>query len=452
MAGEPSPASLPGMRAFFAVCLGQVVSLMGSGMTGFALVIWAYLETGEATTLALAAFFGFAPTVLMSPIAGALVDRWNRKLAMMVSDLAAGATTVALLALFMAGQLEVWHWYVAGTVGGAFGAFQWPAYSAAVTTMVPKAQYGRASGMLSLAQSASGILAPIFAGILLGIIGIGGIMLIDIATLVAAVGILLAVRIPQPRETETGRRARTGLLRESVYGFRFIGARRSLLALQLVFFGSNLLFTFGFTVSTPMVLARTGNDAIVLAGVQSAGAVGGVLGGLAMSVWGGPKRRVQGVVFGMALEGATSALVMGIGRVPLVWGVASFLAAFYLPLINGSNQAIWQSKVSPDIQGKVFAARRLIAQITAPIGIIIAGPLADRVFEPSMMPGGGWDGVLGWLVGTGPGAGMGLMLVISGILGTLLGLGAYTVRAVRDAESLLPDHDAPPGAPPDGTG
>src|SRR2546425_8288955 len=206
-----------GMRGFALVCSGQTVSRLGSGMTGFAFVIWAYLQTKEVTTLALAATFRFAPTVILSPIAGALVDRWNRKLTMMLSDLAAGVATIILLLLYLPGALQVWHWYVAGAFEGAFEAFQWPAYSAAISTMIPKSQYGRASGMLSVAQSISGVFAPVFAATLLGILapnGIAVIMAIDIVTFVSAISILLAVRILQPKVTETGKRARGSLLFE----------------------------------------------------------------------------------------------------------------------------------------------------------------------------------------------------------------------------------------------
>src|SRR3989442_5729601 len=227
---------LSGMRAFTLGCAGQTVSLLGPGMTGFALVLWAYLQTHSVTTLALAAFFRFAPTVILSPVAGALVDRWNRKLTMMLSDLAAGIATIVLLLLYLPGFLQVWHWYVAGAFVGAFEAFQWPAYSAAVSTMIPKPQYGRASGMLSVAQSMSGVFAPVFAAALLAIIGIPGIMGIDIVTFLIAIGILLSVHIPNPKVSETGRKARGTLRSESAYGFRYIAVWRSLLGLQLVFF------------------------------------------------------------------------------------------------------------------------------------------------------------------------------------------------------------------------
>jgi hypothetical protein len=151
----------------------------------------------------------------------------------------------------------------------------------------------------------------------------------------------------------------------------------------------------------------------------------------------------------MALAGVLGSLLMGLGREVAVWSIAAFCSSFILPIINGSNQAIWQAKVAPDVQGKVFAARRLIAQVTAPAAIVIAGPLADRVFEPAMATGGSLAGVLGWAVGTGPGAGMALMLVVFGALGAVVGIGGYSVRAVRDAETILPDHDAGPSTAKD---
>src|SRR2546428_10651763 len=199
-AAEKRTARLSGMRAFALVCAGQTVSLLGTGMTGFALVIWAYLQTHSVTTLALAAFFRFAPTVILSPVAGALVDRWNRKLTMMLSDLAAGIGTIVLLLLYLPGFLPVWPSYVVGASPAAFEAFQWPAYSAAVSTMIPKAQYGRASGMLSVAQSISGVFAPVFAATLLGILapnGIAAIMAVRLVTFLRAISLLPAVRIPQ---------------------------------------------------------------------------------------------------------------------------------------------------------------------------------------------------------------------------------------------------------------
>lgn len=435
-----------GMLGFTIVWIGQVISLLGTQMTLFALTLWSYgaAEEAKATVLASVWVTSFAPTVLLSPVAGALVDRWNRKLVMMLSDLAAGLMTCVVLLLYATGNLQIWHLYLTGAVTGAFQAFQFPAYSAAVTTMLPKEQYARASGMMSLAEGASGIFGPLAASALLKPIGTVGIMTIDIVTFLVAIAALLIVQIPQPEKTEAGRAGRGDILKESLYGFRYILERPSLLGLQLVFLGSNLTATFGFTVLAPMILARTGEEEIVLGSVQSAMGVGGLVGGLLLSLWGGPKRRVHGVLLGMALSSLLGQMVLGLGRGMVVWIVAAFFSSFFIPIINGSNQAIWQAKVAPDVQGRVFATRRLIAQISI-LAAILAGPLADFVFEPATRPEGSLAGTFGWLVGTGPGAGMAFMFFITGILGVLVGLGGYAFRAVRDAEDILPDHDAAAG-------
>jgi MFS family permease len=425
------------MTTFTFVWFGQIVSLLGTSMSGFALSIWAWQETELATTLALVGFFRFGPTVLLSPLAGALVDRWNRKLVMMLSDMGAGLSTAAVLALYLTGNLEIWHLYVTGAFAGAFSAFHFPAYSAAVTMMVAKKHYARASGMLSMAESVSLIAAPLIAGLLLGTVGLVGVLVLDLVALGVALIILLLVHIPQPKRSGTGERP--SLLKESVYGFFYIFARPSLLGLQLIFFGVNLTATFGNTVLSPMILARTGSE-LILGSVLSAGGVGGVVGGLLLSLWGGPKRRVHGVLLGMAASGLLGQVLMGLGQSPLVWMAANFLFILFIPVLNGSNQAIWQAKVAPDVQGRVFATRRLIAQITAPLAMLMAGPLADRVFEPAMMPGGALAATFGSLVGTGPGAGMALMFVFAGLFGAAVGLGGYLFPAVRNAEDLLPDH------------
>lgn len=446
--GEHSSLQPPsGMKSFITIWLGQLISLVGTGMAQFALTIWAWQETGSATALSLVAVFNFAPTVLLSPIAGALVDRWNRKLTMMLSDLLSGAATVGVLTLFSLGRLEIWHLYLAGMVAGSGQAFQWPAYSAAISTMLPKKHYARANGMLGTAQSASTILAPILAGTLLVIIGIGGVLAIDIVTFSIAVLILLLIPIPQPKESPEGAQSRGSLWSESVYGFRYILERKALLGLQLVFTAINFVTPLALVLLAPMILARTGNNELALGTVQSVLGVGGLVGGLVMSVWGGPRRRIHGVLLGMIGSSVLGVTVIGLGRDILVWSAGAFLAMFFLPIINGCNQAIWQAKVAPDIQGKVFAARRMIAQLSAPAAMLIAGPLADFFFEPLLSGPGRAAPYLTRLVGVGDGAGMSLMFVLAGMLGALVGLSGYLNPNVRRVESMLPDHDAVSAAP-----
>jgi MFS family permease len=438
------------MTNFLIVWSGQLVSFVGTGMTNFAVSFWIFRETGEAAALTWALFFFFAPTILASPLAGAIVDRTDRKTIMILSDLAAGLVTLAWLSLLAFDRLQLWHIYLGNIISGLFNSFQFPAYSAAVTLMLPKEQYGRANGLISLAGSASQITAPALAGALLGPMGLVGIMTIDVITFLAAIAALLLARIPRPTQAAEERAGAGTLLQESLYGFRYIFQRPSLLGLQLVFFSTNLLSTVGFVLLVPMILARTGNDEIALASVQSIGAVGGVVGGLLLATWGGPKRRVHGVLMGMVLASLLGEVLMGVGQVLVVWTTAAFMAQLLIPFINGSNQAIWQAKVAPDVQGRVFSVRLLIAQMTVPIATALAGPLADRVFEPAMRPGGPLSESLGWLVGTGRGAGLSLLILITGAAGLFVGLGGYLFPAIRNAEDILPDHDmasAPLAAP-----
>lgn len=427
-------------RGFVVVWLGQVVSMLGSAMTWFALTLWAYELTEKATALALLSLFAFGPTILLSPVAGALVDRWNRKVVLILSDLAAGLATLVVLLLHWTGSLQLWHLFIIGFIAGSFQAFEYPAYAAAITMMVPKEQYARASGMLEMAWAASSVLAPLMAGVLLGVIGLTGIMIIDVVTFLFAIGALLLVSIPQPPKSDEGLKGQGSIWKESLYGFRYIWERPSLLALQVLFAVGNLFDFGGFVLFAPMILARTSSNEIVLGSVQSAGAIGGVLGGALLTVWGGTKRRIHGVLIGWALS-SLGLLFMGLGRGLVLWMLAAFIYAFFEPIVNGSDRAIWQSKVAPDVQGRVFATQLLLSQITIPIAMLLAGPLADQVFEPAMMPGGSMVGTFGRLFGVGPGAGMALMISVAGIVGMVLPLLGYAIRDVREVETIMPDYD-----------
>jgi MFS family permease len=434
-----------GMFAFSVVWVGQAVSLLGTEMTAFALTIWAYELTGKATALALAAFFHVTPLLIFSPIAGAIVDRSNRKLMMMLSDLGSGVATIGVLILFMTGQLELWHLFAANAITGVFQTFQWPAYSAAITMIVPKKHYARAHAMNELAGNTSGIFAPLLAGALLPFIGLGGILTIDIVTFLVAIGALLIVRIPQPEVTEEGLASRGSLWKESAYGFRYIFKRPSLLGLQTVFMIGNFFATMAYTLLAPMILARTNSNALIFGSVQTAGAVGGVVGGLIMSAWGGTKKKVHGVLSGWFISGLFGVTVMGLGQSLPVWAVGSFIGAGTVPLINSSNQAIWQAKVAADLQGRVFATRRMIAWFVTPIATLLVGPLADLVFEPAMSEPSFLSANFGGLVGYGAGAGMALIMVFCGLAMAGVGVGGYGFRVIRDAESILPDHEVTVG-------
>jgi MFS family permease len=435
----PKIKAMPGFLLFW---IGQVISLLGTNMTQFALTIWAYEKTGSATALALVGVSFLVPLLVLSPVAGALVDRSNRKFMMMISDLASGLVTITGLVLFLTGMLEVWHLYILGAVSGTFQAFQWPAFSAAISIMLPKEQYGRANGLMSLAESGSGIFAPILAGSLLGFIGLAGILIIDILTFIIAITALLFVFVPQPEISEEGQQASGSLWEESIFGFKYILEKHSLLGLQLLFMAGNFVTGIAFAVTAPMILASTGSNEIIFGTVSSVGAVGGLVGGLLMSAWGGPKQKIYGVIGGWAFASTFGLIMMGLANTLPVWAVSNFLGASMVPLINASNQSIWQAKVAPDLQGRVFSIRRLIAWFVNPLSMLIAGPLADYLLEPAFISGSGpLVDLFSPLVGTGPGAGMSVMFVLAGIGGLIVSAVGYMIPTIRNVETIMPDHD-----------
>lgn len=443
MAATVRTPRLTGMTAFVIIWIGQIVSLLGTRMTTFAVGIWAWQLTGQAQALALVTFSSFATLVLASPIAGALVDRSNRKLVMMLSDMGGALATISIIILYFTNSLEIWHLYVINAFLGVFQAFQGPAYASATVAMLSKEQYTRVSGMMSLAQSVSGVFAPIFAGVLIGSVGVSGIFLIDIATFSVALVTLLIVHVAQPASTEPSEKGWRSLLRQSGDGFRYIRARPSLLAFHLVLCATSFLTGIGWIVLTPMILARTGNDQIILASVLSAGAVGGIIGGMLVSTLRAPKQKIHGVLLGLIGFSLLGRVVLGLGQSVLVWTIGWFCAWLIIPFLNSYSQAIWLSKIPRNIQGRVSGARQLSMEAAFACALLSAGWLADKVFEPAMMPNAALSGMFGWLVGTGPGAGMSLMFILSGIIGIVVGLIGYAYQRIRNLEAIVPDHEEP---------
>jgi MFS family permease len=449
--GERRLAS--GMTAFWIVWAGQLVSLLGSGMTQFALVIWVYQETGRATNLALVGVFFMVPLALMSPVVGVMVDRYDRKLMMMLSDLAAGVTTLFIFVLYSTGYLQVWHLYLNALINGIFQGFQWPAYSAALALMIPKEDYVRVNSLLEVAGPGSQIVSPLLGGAIIGFGAAGRfdglrlILVIDIVTFLAAIASLLLINVPKPARTEEGKEAAGGFFKEAVYGFKYIWERPPLLALQGVFMLGNLLFTMATgTLLAPMLLARTSSNAWIFGSAQTISAIGMVAGGLVLGAWGGFRRRVHGVLVGWGLA-FVGTLITGLGRsepgwMMAVWAVGIVVWSMAVPLNKASSQAIWMAKVPPDVQGRVFSVRRLIAVAAYPVAALVAGPLADYVMEPYMMADRVGARLFGRLVGTGPGAGMSLIFIFAALGGLALTAVASLTRQVRNVEDLVPDHGA----------
>src|SRR5512136_2990779 len=427
---------LDGTRAFTLVWLGQIISFIGSGLTSFALGVWVLQKTGEITQYALISMFFMLPGVLLGPLAGTLVDRWDRRKAMFISDLGAGISTLSIAIVYLLGGLQVWHIYVAVFISGAFGSLRMPSMQAAMTQMIPRKNLGRASGMMEIVQIGEFLIAPAVAGGLMGKIGLAGVIMIDFTSFLFAISILLFVRIPRAESTADGRAGSGSMLQETAYGWKYIMARPGLAALMLLFALSSFTTEMTVVLFTPLILSFTSTAQLGMA--MSLCSSGFLVGGLIMSIWGGPKRRLRVVIIFMILLGLFSALIGLHTSLGLII-VGGFLATLCVPILSSSNQVIWQKKVAPDVQGRVFAIRRTITLATPLLTYVVAGPLVDRVFEPMMAVNGSLAGSIGQILGTGAGRGIGLLFVSMGLLLVLITAISCLSPHLRRVETELPD-------------
>ena len=428
------------MTTFTIIWLGQVVSLVGSGLTSFALGVWVFERTGSATQFALIGLAAVVPRVLLSPLAGTIVDRWDRRWVMIMSDTGAGLATLSIAALYMTGNLEVWNIILATAFNSAFSTFQWPAYSAVTTLLVPKEQLGRAGGMVQIGEAVSQLLAPAAAGALFVTVGLGGVIAIDFATYLFAVLTLLFVRVPSPERSEAGKEGQGSIWKEALYGWTYISARAGLLGLLLVFAATNFFSGLVYPLIMPMLMDMTSPD--VLGYLVSIVGVGMLVGTLIMSAWGGPKRRIHGVLGFLMISGFFTSMLGVSPLIPMI-AIAGFGLFITFPIINGSSQAIWQSKVDPDVQGRVFAVRRMIAWSTTPLAYLVAGPLVDRIFRPLLLEGGALAESVGQVIGVGPSRGTGFLFIVVGTVTIAVSALGYLNPHVRNVEDELPDAVVP---------
>lgn len=432
-----------GFAGFSLLWLGQILSALGTRMTNFALSIWVWQATGQATDLTLLLAFAFIPTVVFSPIAGSLIDRWNRRLAVLVSDVGSAVATGALVLMFLTGPVHMWQLYAVNAVTGMFLAFQVPAFSSTITLMMGKRHYPRANAMMFAARFAPVIVAPGLAAALLPAAGVKLILLLDTLSYVVAIATVFAVRIPRtPRAADD---QRLTLWRDSLYGFGYIARRRPLAWLQAMMFAINLFAAIGYALLFALILARTGGDEAQVGIAATVGAIGGLTGAMLLATLPPTAHKMRRILLGILVFSLIGRILYGVADSLVMWGIAILFVHLCIPIIDGYAQAIWQEKVEPKAQGRVFGARQFIEDLTVPIGALVAGPVADRFFEPWLRPGAVGAELFGGLVGTGPGAGIGLIFVIVGVLGVGVAVVGYLVPSIRRVETLLPDavDDAP---------
>jgi MFS family permease len=371
---------------------------------------------------------------------------------MLASDLIAGLTTMGIALLFFTDTLELWHAYLLIGVGALGNTFQSPAWMASVPLLVSKKHLGRANGLVQMSDAVAMIAAPAIAGALLATVGLGAVLLADVATFLVAVSTLAVVRFPRPRRSAED--SGVTVWDDVRIGWRYLRNRAGLLWLLGMYAGVNFVLSFTNVLIIPLVISFSSEAAAGT--VFSIAGVGMLIGSVAVSAWGGPKRRIRGVIGGILAGGALVVLVGLRASLPLIT-VGIFLLMATVPIVNTSSQVLWQTKVAPAVQGRVFALRRMIASAISPVAIIAAGPLADGVFEPLMADDGALAGTVGTLLGTGPGRGIGLMVVCSGIGVMLVGIAGWLHPRVRYLETELPDQIGDDDAPeestsPDGVG
>jgi MFS family permease len=435
-----SSTSSHSLRSFLIIWIGQLVSLVGSQLTGFALGVWVYDQTHSVMLLALTQVAFQAPQILLSPLAGVLADRWDRRTAMIVSDFGAGLAVLATALLAFSNRLEPWMVIPINLWMSSFTTLMWPAYTASITQLVPKEQYGRANGFVQLGEALTQIAGPALAGVFYVTIHLGNMALIDFGTYLFSVALLiLFVRIPRPEQTQDGHQAKGSLWQEMRFGWGYILARQGLFSLLMFFMAINFLSGIMGPLFTPLILDNWKAD--VLGYLSTIMGVGMLAGTLVMSAWGGGKRKVY-TLLGAGVVSSLFLTAVGLRiSIPLL-AVCGFGFMFTMPLMNASSQAIWQAKVAPDVQGRVFAIRRMIAWSSGLIAPLLAAPLADYVFKPGMTEGGALVSLLGPIVGVGANHGVGVLISLLGLASVVVCVLAFLNRDIRNVERELPDHIA----------
>ncbi len=367
-------------RPFFTVWAGQAVSLLGSSLVQFALVWWLTESTGSATILALATLMALLPNILIGPFAGTLVDRWNRRMVMIVADSSIALVSLLLAILFLTGHAQVWQVYLVMAIRSIGGAFHWPAMQASTSLMVPHKQMARIAGMNQSLSGLMTIAAPPLGAFLLAIIPVGAILMIDVSTAAVAVFILSLIHIPQPDkapEPASGGGLNT-MLQDMRAALRYVSSWTGLLMLGTIAMIINFLVTPAFSLVPILVTKRFNGQAMQLGIMNSAYGVGMLAGGLILTAWGGFHKKIYTSLAGLIGMGAGIVLMGIVPPQTFLFGVAAIaFVGIMNPIANGPLFAIFQTSIAPEMQGRVFALISSLSGLTSPISLLIAGPISD---------------------------------------------------------------------------
>lgn len=411
--------------------LSQALSQLGSSMTAFALILWAYTQNGSAMTVSLMSFFNYVPYILVSLFAGTFVDHHSKKKIMLASDSIAAFCSVLIFVLSVRGELQIWHIYLINFMIGFMNSFQGPASSVAIGKIVPKDKLTQVSGMNSFSGNLVTVLSPVLAASLLAIGGLRGILMIDLVSFVFAFLVLLFVlRIPEDLSQHEEKQS---LLAGCAEGFRYLRGNRGIfliiITMALLNFFSRLTYE---NILSPMILARSGNNSLVLGIVNTVMGIGGIVGGIIVSTGKVKGNSAKMIYVSALLSFLLGDILMGAGRSLIVWSLAGLAASLPIAFINAGQMVILYQYVPEEIQGRIFAVRNALQFSTIPFGILLGGFLADYVLEPFMLTENPVTRILQRIVGTGAGSGMAVMFLCTGVLGSFFSFLFYQQKDIRD--------------------
>lgn len=413
--------------------LSQALSQLGSSMTGFALVLWAYTQNGSAMTVSLMSFYNYMPYIIVSLFAGAFVDSHSKKKIMLVSDSVAAICSAVIFVLNKGNGLQIWNIYLVNFIIGFMNAFQGPASSVAVGKIVSEDKMAQVSGMNSFSGNLVAVMSPVLSASLFAMGGLNLIIAIDLLSFAFAFLVLLFVlRVPEdiPQRVE-----RKSMFAGCAEGFRYLRGNRGIfmiiMTMALLNFFSRMTYE---NILSPMILSRSGNDSVVLGIVNAVMGIGGIIGGIIVSTGTVKGSSAKMIYVSAFLSFLLGDIVMGAGRNVIAWSFAGLAASFPIAFINAGQMVLLYKCVPEEVQGRIFAVRNALQFSTIPFGILLGGLLADYVFEPFMMKDNPITKVLQIIVGTGEGSGMAVMFLCTGVLGALFSFLSYRQKDIRRLE------------------
>jgi MFS family permease len=408
------------LKSFLILWAGQSVSSLGSEMTKYALIVWAYTQLGTVSSITWLAVCSYLPSIVFCFAAGALADKWDKKKVMLISDLIAALGTMTVLFLYATESLQLWHLYIVNIIISFMHAFQNPASYVAVSLLAPKDQYTRVSGLQAFSNSLVTIVTPALATTILSFLDLKAVFIIDLVSFVIAFSTLfLFIKIPNINYVDKKEK----FIESCGQGIKFLKENKALWRIILFFSFINLLASIsGNSIMPALILARTDNNKMILGMVSSAIGVGTLIGSILVTIMKPAEHKTKVIFLSCAISFLLCDILWATGRIAPIWIFAAFSGNLPLPFLSANLTTIMRTKVPIEMQGRVFAARDTFQFITIPIGLALGGMLADYIFEPFMLAASPIQHIFSLLVGTGKGSGMAVIFLITGTIGFIVSM------------------------------